>query len=121
LCLGAQLLLDGSEEAPGVPGLGFIGGQVVRLKTRTVPHMGWNRIRASRTNELFEAADAPYVYFAHSYVCRPEDPADVAAMAESEGEEFCVAVQRGRLFGVQFHPEKSAEAGLALLRSFAEC
>jgi imidazole glycerol phosphate synthase glutamine amidotransferase subunit len=121
LCLGAQLLLEGSDEAPDAEGLGLIPGRVVRLPTRTVPHIGWNRVRPARASALFDTGQSLFFYFAHSFVCRPEDAATVTATTECEGAEFCVAIERGRLIGVQFHPEKSAEAGLSLLRRFAAC
>lgn len=122
VCLGAQLLFETSEEAPGVAGLGIIGGRVERLKTRTVPHMGWNRVTATRGGQLFEPAEEPaYFYFAHSFVCAPRAHADVAAEASCDDQTFCVAVERGNVLGVQFHPEKSGPAGLALLRRFATC
>lgn len=122
VCLGAQLLLDGSEEAPGAAGLGLIAGRVVKLGTKTIPHMGWNRVCSVGEGVLFdESGGGSYFYFAHSFVCEPADEAHAAAVAECDGRRFCVAVQRGRVCGVQFHPEKSAAAGLELLRRFAAC
>lgn len=122
LCLGAQLLLDASDEAAGGAGLGLISGQVVRLATKTIPHMGWNRVRPRPGARLFEpVGEARHFYFAHSYVCRPRCGEDIAAESICDGQGLCVAVERGNIFGVQFHPEKSASAGLDLLRRFATC
>jgi glutamine amidotransferase len=122
VCLGAQLLLAGSAEAPDVPGLGIINGSCDRLTTTTVPHMGWNAVTPRSGAGLFDVnGDPAYFYFAHSFVCKPEDPAVVAADTECDGQRFCVALERGRVFGVQFHPEKSAQAGLDLLQRFATC
>lgn len=120
LCLGAQMLMEGSDESGDVPGLGLVPGRCVRLTTPTVPHMGWNRAEPSGQAALF-ASTPEYFYFAHSYVCVPDDANDIAATCECAGQRFCVAIERGRVFGVQFHPEKSAAAGLALLRRFASC
>ena len=122
VCVGAQMLMESSEEAPGVAGIGLLKGGVVRLRTRTIPHMGWNRAVPQVGEGLFAGNGGDeFFYFAHSYACAPECLEDVAAVAECEGQEICVAVRRGRVFGVQFHPEKSAEAGLALLGRFAKC
>jgi imidazole glycerol phosphate synthase glutamine amidotransferase subunit len=122
LCLGAQMLLEGSAEAPGKSGLGLIPGQCARLTTPTVPHMGWNRVHPARGAGLFDPEGREeYFYFAHSFVCAPAEAGDVAGTCACAGVDFCVAVERGRVFGVQFHPEKSATAGLALLRRFAAC
>ncbi|MCB9850138.1 MAG: imidazole glycerol phosphate synthase subunit HisH [Phycisphaerales bacterium] len=121
VCLGAQLLFDTSDEAPGVSGLGLIPGNVALLTTRTVPHMGWNQVTPRGNNRLFDSATPRHFYFAHSYVCEPADNADIAADVTHEGATFCVAVQCGNVCGVQFHPEKSASAGMDLLRRFATC
>lgn len=117
ICLGMQLLLDGSEEGGG-RGLGLIGGRVRRLRTRRVPHMGWNRI----------SGDDPFVtpfpddrfYFANSFTAAPTDPAAVIAWTTHEDERFPAAIRRGSVLGVQFHPEKSGAAGLRLLGAWVE-
>ncbi|HRX87697.1 MAG TPA: imidazole glycerol phosphate synthase subunit HisH, partial [Phycisphaerae bacterium] len=122
VCLGAQLMLEASDEAPDAVGLGLIPGRVVRLKTKTIPHMGWNRVKPAASARLFDAAATPpYFYFAHSFVCAPVEKSHVAAETTCDAETFCVAVQRDNIFGVQFHPEKSAGAGLDVLRRFATC
>lgn len=122
LCLGAQMLLEGSAEAPDSAGLGLIKGICHRLTTPTVPHMGWNRVKPAAGACLFDSTGREeYFYFAHSYVCAPADPADAAGACECDGITFCVAVQHERVYGVQFHPEKSAVSGIALLRRFTTC
>jgi glutamine amidotransferase len=122
VCLGAQLLFDASDEAPEVSGLGILAGRVVRLQTKTIPHMGWNRTRPVGGARLFDYQPPyPFFYYAHSYVCQPVAPEQVAAESDSAGQRFCVAVQAANVHGVQFHPEKSGQAGLALLRRFATC
>ncbi len=119
ICLGMQLFFESSEEAPGAPGLGLLPGVVERLRTRPCPHMGWNRVQPMRPCPLLsEPAD---FYFAHSYAAAVREAEDLAAVAQQEDCEIAAVVQRGALHGVQFHPEKSSDAGLALLRSFAAC
>ena len=115
ICVGMQLLFEESEEDPGVPGLGLIPGRVERLRTARLPHIGWARVTpAGRGPVSFrEPFDA---YFAHSYVVRAEHP-DAAALAEQPAR-FAAAVASGATWGVQFHPEKSAFAGQAFIRSF---
>lgn len=117
ICLGMQLLLDGSEEGPG-PGLGLIPGRVRRLRTRRVPHMGWNRIEPVGPDPVLGDEADRHFYFANGYVAEPADPAHVTAWATHDGERFCAAVRRGRVMGTQFHPEKSGAPGLALLGRF---
>lgn len=106
ICLGMQLLFDRSDEDAGRSdrGLACLAGAVVRLPTKRVPHIGWAPV-----------GDGPPMYFAHSYVCLPDDPAIVVASAQHEEQRFAAIVQRGRIVGVQFHPEKSSTAGLSLL------
>jgi len=117
ICLGMQLLLDTSEEGPG-QGLGVVPGRVLRLHARRVPHMGWNRV-----DPVPDAPD-PLIgagleaYFANSYIAEPDDPAVVVATTEHDGIRFPAAVRRRRVWGVQFHPEKSGPAGLSLLAAF---
>lgn len=123
ICLGLQLLFDESEESPGVPGLGLIPGAVRRLRTdRKVPHIGWSEVRW-REGAVFAPreggpADRTY-YFVHSYACEPADADDVLGTAE-HGAPFVAAAGRGSVAGVQFHPEKSSTAGLALLGRWLE-
>ncbi len=118
ICLGLQLLMDGSEESPDVPGLGLVPGRVVRLRTeRKVPHIGWSEVHWRDGVPLAPdgggPADRTY-YFVHSYACVPDDPDDILGTAD-HGGSFVAAAARGSVAGVQFHPEKSSASGLALL------
>jgi glutamine amidotransferase len=117
VCLGMQLLFARSEESPTAIGLGLVPGEVRRLPSGLkVPHMGWNQLAIRQPSPLMDGvADGSNVYFVHSYVVRPDDARDVIATT-TYGEEFPSVIQRGRLAGVQFHPEKSAETGQRLLR-----
>lgn len=128
ICVGMQLLADRSEEG-SLPGLGLIKGRVCRFdlgglaqgaQTLRVPHMAWAVVEPRNDGTLFDgsAAGASRFYFVHSYHVVCDDPKDIAATAH-HGIEFTAAVQRGRVFGVQFHPEKSHRFGLELLRRFA--
>ena len=125
ICLGMQLFLEASEEAPGLPGLGLLPGSSARFRTDLpVPHVGWARVRATacgRAHPLIAAAlggGEAFFYHVHSY--RPEGVPPTAALAEAEyGGAFPTVVGRDNVLGVQFHPEKSQAAGLALLRAFA--
>lgn len=127
ICVGLQLLFDGSEESPGCPGLGVLAGQVVRFPDARatglkVPHMGWNRLNPApgRENPLLSGvSENAHAYFVHSFYARPEDPDTVLATCEY-GIEFAAMVGRGGLYAVQFHPEKSQTDGLAILRAFGE-
>ena len=121
ICLGMQLLFDGSTELGGARGLGLLGGEVGRLNSGglRVPHIGWNEVRFERASALtagLRGSSAAF-YHVHSFVARPTDPTDVVGTAEY-GERFASVVARGSVFGVQFHPEKSSRDGLELLRSF---
>jgi len=118
VCIGMQLLYDGSEEAPGVPGLGVLGA-TVRLLPDDVkrPQMQWNRLVASAPCRLLDGIDDPWAYFVHSYAA--DATSDVVATCDYGGPVTAM-VQRGRLWATQFHPEKSGRTGLALLRRFAD-
>jgi glutamine amidotransferase len=119
ICLGLQLLFDRSEESPGVDGLGLIPGEVRRLETsRKLPQIGWNRVTWHGANALVppEAdASASTYYFVHSYSVVPDNPDHVLGTVDYGGR-FVAAAHAGHVAGVQFHPEKSSRAGLALLR-----
>ena len=122
ICLGMQLLFEGSDE-DGARTLGILPGRTVRLiDAPRLPHIGWNAVRRRRPHPLFAgvATDAPF-YFVHSYAPRPADPegGDVALAVTDHGPDFVSAVARGRLAGVQFHPERSGRDGLRLLANFA--
>ncbi|MEW5763828.1 MAG: imidazole glycerol phosphate synthase subunit HisH [Acidobacteriota bacterium] len=114
ICLGLQLLFEGSEESPGVQGLGLFAGGVRRLCSRMakVPHIGWAKLEGAQ--EGSPEARLEWAYFVHSYAAKPVDARDVPAWAR-HGEVFPAAVRRGRVAGVQFHPEKSHRAGVAYL------
>ena len=116
ICLGMQLLFESSTEHEGAAGLGLLGGVVTYLDGERLPHIGWNFVTLRRPSRLI--ADGAAFYHVHSLACRPADEADVVGTAEY-GETFATIVERGRIFGVQFHPEKSSRDGLALLRGFA--
>lgn len=120
ICLGLQLLFESSEESPGVAGLGVFKGSVVKIPDHglKIPHMGWNNISLAKESRILPA-DKPYVYFVHSYYINAQDKSDVCAYTEY-GERLDVAVERGNVFATQFHPEKSGEAGLGILRRFLE-
>lgn len=126
ICLGLQVLFETSEEAPGRAGLGVFPGRVRRLEGGVdadgarvkVPHMGWNTVRAVNDGARW-IDDGAWYYFVHSYVVVPDDPTLVAGETE-HGAVFASAVARGNLLGVQFHPEKSQRAGIALLRRWFE-
>ena len=123
ICLGMQLLTEGSEEGHA-EGLGWIRGQTVRFRLasepdRKIPHIGWNSVRAARVHPLLDDLNAAreLFYFVHSYHVAPTDPADVLHTTVY-GYEFVSAVQRANIVGFQYHPEKSQEAGLRLFRNF---
>lgn len=124
ICLGMQLLMDGSDEGRR-PGLGWIAGRVhdfggVDGFVEKVPHMGWNDVRRTEGSALTgELGEAPRFYFVHSYFVKCADPGDVILTARY-GIEFDAAVHRENIYGVQFHPEKSHRYGMRLLRNFAE-
>lgn len=117
ICVGLQILFEEQEEGNAM-GLGLLRGRVRALRQAPkVPHMGWNCSRIVRSGPAGTAGESAYYYFVHSYVAEPEDPDDVAATAVY-GEEFPSIVVRDNVWGTQFHPEKSGEAGLALIRRF---
>lgn len=121
ICIGLQTLFEGSEESPGVLGLGLIPGQIRRFDASnlSVPHMGWNGVRVLRPSPLFADYGGEKLYFVHSYRAMPgPENADWVLATTDYGDPFVSAVQRGRVAAVQFHPEKSGAAGLRLLRHF---
>jgi glutamine amidotransferase len=120
ICVGMQMLFDGSEESPGVTGLGVVPG-VVRWIPPGVkrPQMQWNTVQVERSDDpMFDHLGVdPWLYFVHSLVGEPSDRADVAATCDY-GTRLVAAVRRGNVFATQFHPEKSGRAGLQLLHNF---
>ncbi len=123
ICLGLQLLFEESEESPGVRGLGLLKGRIVRFPEDAglkIPQIGWNDLQFPRKGRLFEGVrENPYVYFVHSYYLQAEDPSIVTATAEY-GVKIHASVEKGNLFACQFHPEKSSDVGLKILRNFLE-
>jgi glutamine amidotransferase len=117
ICVGLQWLFEGSTEANGMPGLGAIRGCCTRFpETHKVPHVGWNTLEPAPQSRLLAALPAdPFVYYTHSY--RAPLVEETVGVTDYAGR-FSAAVERGNLFGVQFHPEKSAEVGLQVLRNF---
>ncbi len=120
ICLGLQALYQSSREAPDNRGLGLLAGAIEPLPAGVkLPHMGWNKLRRLRASHLLQ--DVPedaYFYFAHSYAALHSDEATAAMCCH--GADFVAAVERDNLFAVQFHPEKSGEAGAQVLRNFLE-
>ncbi|MGR4862852.1 imidazole glycerol phosphate synthase subunit HisH [Caulobacter sp. LARHSG274] len=124
ICVGHQLLASEGLEFGVTPGLDWIGGQVKKLEPNdpalTIPHMGWNAIAFARDHALFKGVeDGAHMYFANSFALTPSDPEDILATTD-HGGPFTAAVAKGNVAGVQFHPEKSQAAGLALLANFLE-
>ncbi len=118
ICLGMQWLFEGSEEAPELPGLGLLSGRCYRLPSHGVkiPHVGWNSLDLTREGSIVDGvAQNAQVYFTHSFVA-PVTGDSVAVT--THGEPFAAIVQRGHVAGVQFHPEKSSDVGLQVLRNF---
>lgn len=119
VCVALQVFFEGSEESPGVEGLGILPGTVVRFEGdgQKVPHMGWNELAVSRAHPVLDGLNGEDFYFVHSYYPVPAEPSDL--LGESDyGVRFCAAAGRENLVAVQFHPEKSSRAGLALYENF---
>ena len=121
ICVGLQILFAGSEESPNVDGLKIFDGQVKRIKAGDlkIPHMGWNSIKFGGSKLFAGLSDAPYFYFVHSYHALPEDKKIIAATTDY-GEKITAAVEFENIFATQFHPEKSGDVGLQVLKNFVE-
>lgn len=123
ICLGLQLLFEESEEAPGVAGLGILKGKILKIPPKEglkIPHMGWNSIDIKPKARLFKGIkNNSYVYFVHSYYLKAEDESIVAATTEYS-THIHASVESGNVFACQFHPEKSSDVGLKILKNFAE-
>ena len=119
VCVGLQVLFEGSEESPDAEGLGILPGKVVRFGAGDlkVPHIGWNQLDVARDHPVLEGLDGEAFYFVHSYYPDPAVRSDVLGTAEY-GARFCAAAGRENLVAVQFHPEKSSRAGLKLYENF---
>lgn len=122
ICLGMQLLFESSTEHGGDTGLGLIPGRVVQIdvpdRKVKLPNVGWVPLHVKKADALLQEDD--HFYFVHSFHAQPKDPSAVLATAEYEGLHFCAAVSEGRVWGMQFHPENSAQPGLGILRRFVE-
>lgn len=124
ICLGLQLLFPESEETPGVKGLDIFKGTITKIpnqnRTLKIPHMGWNNISIKQKNGIFKDIEGePYVYFVHSFYLKAQDK-DIVAATTQYGVEIDAAVQKGNVIATQFHPEKSGEVGLKMLKNFVE-
>ncbi|MCI8917470.1 MAG: imidazole glycerol phosphate synthase subunit HisH [Eubacterium sp.] len=121
ICLGQQLLFEGSSESAGVEGLGILRGRIVKIPDTEglkIPHIGWNSLELQNDGRLFAGIEAqPYVYFVHSYYLQAEDEKLVKAVTEY-GARIHASVESGNVFACQFHPEKSSAAGLKILENF---
>ena len=121
ICLGLQLLFERSDESPGVEGLGILKGEIVKLPEAEglkIPHVGWNSLAFPNRGRLFEnLSEEPYVYFVHSYYLRAADESIVTATTEY-GAAIHASVESGNVFACQFHPEKSGDTGLQILKNF---
>jgi len=122
ICLGQQLLFDESEESPGVPGIGLLKGKIKRIPDTglKIPHIGWNNLKYPNKGRLFEGIpEDSYVYFVHSYYLDAVDKSIVTATCEY-GCSIEASVECGNIFATQFHPEKSSDVGLSILRNFVK-
>ena len=122
ICLGLQLMFESSEEGPGVKGLGLLPGKIVKFPEKEgfkIPHMGWNSLDIKPEARLFKGLEGnPYVYFVHSYYLKAADEGIVAATTEYT-THIQASVESGNVFACQFHPEKSSDVGLKILKNFA--
>lgn len=125
ICVGLQILFESGEESPGVEGLGIFKGEVkkIRAENLKIPHMGWNAIKFPKKNFssklLKNLPEKPYFYFVHSFHAVPEDKNLITAVTDY-GEEITAAVELENIFATQFHPEKSGDVGLQVLKNFCE-
>ena len=123
ICLGLQLLYESSEETPGVEGLGILEGKILKIpeqKDLKIPHMGWNSLHLQNDGRLFRGIEQnPYVYFVHSYYLKAGEEETVKATTEYS-VKIHASVEKDNVFACQFHPEKSGDLGLQILKNFAE-
>lgn len=123
ICLGLQLLFERSDEAPGVAGLGILKGEILRIPDKEglkIPHMGWNSLKLKGNGRLFKDFQGePYVYFVHSFYLKAQEEEIVKATCEYS-TTIHASVEKGNVFACQFHPEKSSDVGLAILKNFIE-
>lgn len=122
ICLGLHLLFEESEETPQVKGLGIFKGKIVKIPDNglvKIPHMGWNSIQVTKDSKILkDIGDEPYVYFVHSYYVNADE--DVISAYTEYGERLDIAVEKDNVFATQFHPEKSGETGMKILKNFIE-
>lgn len=123
ICLGLQLLFESSEESPGAEGLGILKGKILKIPSSPglkIPHMGWNSLQLQNNGRLFRnIPQDTYVYFVHSYYLQAQEPEIVKAVT-GYGTEIHASVEKDNVFACQFHPEKSGETGLKILKNFTE-
>ena len=123
ICLGLQLLFERSDEAFGVSGLGVLKGEILRIPDKEglkIPHMGWNSLHLENNGRLFKGiAEQSYVYFVHSYYLKAEEESIVKASTEYS-THIHASVESGNVFACQFHPEKSSDVGMKILKNFVE-
>ena len=123
ICLGLQLLYESSEETPGVEGLGILKGKILKIPEQEglkIPHMGWNSLHLQNDGRLFRGIEQnPYVYFVHSYYLKAQEEETVKATTEYS-VKIHASVEKDNVFACQFHPEKSGDLGLQILKNFAE-
>lgn len=121
ICLGLHLLFEESEESPNVRGLGIFKGRIVKIPESSmlkIPHMGWNSITVVKDSKILKnIGESPYVYFVHSYYVKPKC-ADIVSAYTEYGQNLAVAVERDNIFATQFHPEKSGDMGMTILKNF---
>lgn len=122
ICLGQQLMFEGSEESDGIEGLGLLPGKIIRIpegEGLKIPHVGWNNLNIAQGASLYQGiTESPYVYFVHSYYLKSEDRNIVAATTDY-GTLIDASVEKNNVYACQFHPEKSGEIGLKILKNFA--
>ncbi|MBH1939678.1 imidazole glycerol phosphate synthase subunit HisH [Mobilitalea sibirica] len=122
ICLGLQLLFERSDENPGVEGLSVLEGEILRIPDKEglkIPHMGWNSLKINPKAKLFQGiADQSYVYFVHSYYLKAQEE-EIVAASTHYSTLIHASVEKGNVFACQFHPEKSGDVGLMILKNFA--
>lgn len=123
ICLGLHMLFEESEESPRVRGLEIFKGKAVKIPKGDglkIPHMGWNSINVTKDSKILkDIGSEPYVYFVHSYYIQPHDDSIVSAYTEY-GQKLSIAAEKDNIFALQFHPEKSGDTGMKILRNFIE-
>ena len=122
ICLGLQLLFEESEESPGKSGLAIVQGEVLHIPDQVgfkIPHIGWNSLDLSNDGRLFKGMENPYVYFVHSYYAKAKDDAVVTASTDYI-TQMHTSIEQDNIFACQFHPEKSGDVGIQILKNFVE-